>query len=78
VATYRDAAPLVDWLPPEDSDFPERDAEIFAVLDTLRGAIDEACRLVESDQSPELAHLLGTVESLVFGPYTCVEIEEAD
>ena len=75
--TRRDAAPLVDWLDPlvSDDDFPERTAEIGAVLDDIRRLVDEIERLAESDEVRTYAGLLG---GMIFGPYSGVEIEVDD
>lgn len=75
--TCRDAAPLVDWLEPlrTDTDFTERTAEIDAALDAIRAALDEMERLTGGVDEPEMQHLLGCIETAIFGPYTGIEIE---
>lgn len=73
-----DAAPLVDWLEPlvTDSDFPERTAEINAVLDVVRSGLDEISRLAEG--TDEIGFAVGAIEGAVFGPYTGIEIDDEE
>jgi hypothetical protein len=75
--TARDAWPLVDWIEPlrTDDDFPERTAEIDAVLDAVERLLGEIERLAESDEVRVYAGMLG---SAIFGPHTGIEIEVDD
>lgn len=75
--TRREAWPLVDWLAPEDDDFPERNAEIVTVLNEIRSDLDRLNEDFGREYS-EAAHLVGCLRAAIFGPHTGIAFDEGD